>query len=643
MKEPSPGQADILVHEVPQRGMGEVVARRAFTHDGPHHQPVQGVDGLLFRPAAGVAHGGDIERSPDDRGRSQDLGPGLIDRIETGAQDRAHPGGYRSRVADPGRGQRLHHVEREAFGGIPDAGPVCRGQVGRTEPVHQHLHGAGRQPVQDEPRRGRGRQRLQRTGGRRRDVLVAPGQEEDQGAVGETPGEDRECLQRRGVRPMQVVDPEDARGCPGGQRRKAIHDRSDEAGVGGGVGRATARGTTPGRLQRRDQASEFCAGRPVERLQTWQDERVAHRGAKQVDDGPVGDRPFRSMTAGGEDRAPIPGDPPDHRLAESGLADPRLAGEGHHPSVPICRDRLDHRVDRPDRRTATDERTRLVIRGRRGDDRRRRRLDGDRRRRNGASVADGLIALRRGRQRRHPEFPLQDGHAAPVLANRRGLVPGTGVQVHEPNVRALVERVQVQPTTGRRKRGRQVAVRLGGRRKSIQDPEYEPIDGDGPARSPVIELRAVTKVEAGQERPSCQRRGRRKVVPRPTAGEPLHLGQVHPDKRVVERHPRALDAQRVAVDGATHDRQGPTQGAVGGGLVGLGPQEGRQFVAGIGAAVSGEQGQDGHSLARVHRQGPASHQHLGRAEKADVQGRHGRASRHPRNGTAADRHPVTFR
>ncbi len=116
--------------------------------------------------------------------------------------------------------------------------------------------------------------------------------------------------------------------------------------------------------------------------------------------------------------------------------------------------------------------------------------------------------------------------------------------------RAFIERVEVQPAGGRIDGGGRSPSASAAAVEPVQHAQHQALDGDRPGRSPIVEVRAVAQIEAGQEWPAGQGGGRGQVAPRATRGQPLELGQVHAHRRAVQRDTRAIDAQGLARDGA---------------------------------------------------------------------------------------------
>ena len=119
-------------------------------------------------------------------------------------------------------------------------------------------------------------------------------------------------------------------------------------------------------------------------------------------------------------------------------------------------------------------------------------------------VADGFVAGSRLGKRVHPELAFEDRDARAVLADRAGPIAGRGEELHPPDMRRLVERVEVDPPAGSRDRRGEVAVRFECRDEPVQHPADGPLHGSGPGRAPVVELGAVAEREPRHERAACQ-------------------------------------------------------------------------------------------------------------------------------------------
>ena len=292
--------------------------------------------------------------------------------------------------------------------------------------------------------------------------------------------------------------------------------------------------------------------------------RVGEGGSQQLHDRAVGDGPLADVRARGEDRAASGADPFDDGLGEPGLADARLADDGGDPARSGrvrragCEQLIQGLIPADERSRPAGEHwlPRCSLSdagpGRRGVAHRRfGRL---------VRIPDRLVPLAGGRERRHPELAIEDRDAQPVLAKRGGPIARPGVQVHQPDVPGFVEGIEVEAMGGRRDRTRQVACRLVRRGQPVQHRHHGPFHGDRPRRPPIIELRAVAQVEAGQERTASQGGGRGKRPPRIRARRAAPAPRGRPERRRgIERNPSAIDEDRIAPGGRAERRQGPPQ------------------------------------------------------------------------------------
>jgi hypothetical protein len=187
----------------------------------------------------------------------------------------------------------------------------------------------------------------------------------------------------------------------------------------------------------------------------------------------------------------------------------------------------------------------------------------------------------------------------------------------------FVQGIKIKPARRGGDRTGQVAGRLVGRGQSVQDTQYRPFHRDGPAGAPVIEVRAVAQVEAGEERTTGQLGSRREGAPPIGAGQSLELREVDPDTVIGERDPAAIDENGVATSRGAEGRQRPAQRAAGCRIVRVRPEQGSQLIASERAPLGTEQGQDGDRLARVDDKRQTIHQDLRRTEQTDVEARWG--------------------
>ena len=323
---------------------------------------------------------------------------------------------------------------------------------------------------------------------------------------------------------------------------------------------------------------------------------------------------------------------------------PRLAEDRHHPA--IRRRAEPGRLDDGERRVTTDERQRRDPLVRCGERRGRRLADVDRRSREiraDRGVTDRFVASRRLGQRRHTQLTVEDRDARPVLAQRGGPVAARRQQLHAPDMGTLVERVEVDASSGGRRRGGHVTGRRRLDDESVQEVGDRPLDPHRPGRPPVVELRAVAQREAGEEGAAGKIGGRSEVADDPRSGRSLQLDEVDGRALTDDVDPRPIDPQQRVAHGASHHRQRPSQGAACRGVVGVGPQQGRQLVAGVRPAVGREDHEDRDRLARVDVQRRPVDEDLRCPEQPDLQppvrvvtGRHGR------NDTTGEAGPLSF-
>ena len=188
------------------------------------------------------------------------------------------------------------------------------------------------------------------------------------------------------------------------------------------------------------------------------------------------------------------------RLRQPALADPGLSHE--HRDSTLARNAAPDGVDVAKGRIPTNERQALGV------ERRlwcRMRFSHRRMRDHRClPVADGFISSGRLGKRVDAQLALQDRDARAVLAHRAGPVAGRGEELHPPDMRRLVERVEVDPPSGSRDRRGKVAVRFESRDEPVEHTADGPLDRGSPRRAPVVELGAVAEREPRHERAARQ-------------------------------------------------------------------------------------------------------------------------------------------
>ena len=233
-------------------------------------------------------------------------------------------------------------------------------------------------------------------------------------------------------------------------------------------------------------------------------------------------------------------------------------------------------------------------------------------------VADGFVASGRLGKRVHSELALQDRDARAVLAHRAGTISCRGEELHPPDMRRLVERIEVDPPAGRRDRPSQVAVFLECRDEPIQHAADGPLHRGSPRGAPVVELGAVAEREPRHER-AARQLGRGSEVRRVSRGaERLEPPDVDVVVRRDERDLLSVDAEDVRPDGTAEHRQRPAEGAPRRGVVRVRPQERRKLLAAVWPSIRGQDGQDRNRLAGVNLERLAPDRDLGRAEEPDL-------------------------
>ena len=314
------------------------------------------------------------------------------------------------------------------------------------------------------------------------DVLRAPGHHERQVRPRESPGEEREQVDRARVGPLRVVDDEHA--APPERADQGPHDALDEP-------RLRARAVERRRLG----AGRREVGHQPRRLVTpLRPHRVPGSGRRRRCRA-QGARHRRVRQAGLALEAPDLDDRgaegPRGLVDQPGLPDPALALDDQQMAVrhaaPDRGQGLVERIGPPDQGELANASGRL---GRGG---------GELGRRRRPALDDRVVQLRRLLERGHPQLPFQDADALPVLLHRRRTVAGRGVQRHQPPVNGFAERVErEQPAgvldglRGEAGPGARVDQPFQGLRDLPGDPlRLEPL--------PVVELGAVAEREPVHE------------------------------------------------------------------------------------------------------------------------------------------------
>ena len=166
-----------------------------------------------------------------------------------------------------------------------------------------------------------------------------------------------------------------------------------------------------------------------------------------------------------------------------------------------------------------------------------------------ALLSDRRIQFRRLVKRRDAELAIEQRDERAILADGPGTIAGRREHLDEAPLAGFVERIDIDPPSGRLDGAGRIAIRQPGGREPIEELPDRSLDAHGACRLPVIEGGAVAQREAGEERtPSEPSRGLQ-VGPLGRCGKSLQLGQVHRRDGGIEAHPRPFDQEAVAIGG----------------------------------------------------------------------------------------------
>ena len=219
----------------------------------------------------------------------------------------------------------------------------------------------------------------------------------------------------------------------------------------------------------------------------------------------------------------------EHLLAETGLAQPSLAG--HERQDGGTRLRLVPGLPEPlPFRRAPDEGHRRVARGARPP----RRLAG--RDTHLAATQEPAVRIADLRAGGHAELALQRGHAAPVDALHGRLVSAEGVELHEAQVSPLLERIEAQEVLGVPHRRRVVALLLGEANGEVEGAQRRGVQPVAMGHDPLVVAvrQQVPRVGRDDPREPLARGPARAAAHRARGGElALEIDRVHVTARVV--------------------------------------------------------------------------------------------------------------
>ena len=472
--------------------MAEVVGGVALEDQATRAKLLERARDLLLGAAAREPQRVGVEGAPDQRGGAEHLRGGLADGVESRLERRAHAAGAARALAG---GEQLGDEQRQPLALAEDA-------VGRrlVEP------GLERQADHVGPAKAPERDPLAELGEARIDPLGvglvgAPRAQQQQRAALEAAGEVAERLQRRRVAPLQIVDPDHPRvGREGAEEQPA--DRLEEA-------QARARLIeAPGR--RRAELGQQASGVGAQGLIDRPRSR-AERRTQQRCDHAVGEPLLAGVGVGGERAAAAGGDLGERLLGQPRLADPGLALD--HDERPLPAGGGGEGGQHARELAAAADQGELAHRDRGG-------LALVHRRRRGAAV-DRVVELGGLPQRRHSQLAVELAHALAVLHERVAAASGARVEVDQPPVRRLVQRVQHEPLAGGGDRLLEAALLRERVREAVERARALATQRLRHAALPVVELEAVAQREAREqtrrgEAPApptarrCRPRGRRR-------------------------------------------------------------------------------------------------------------------------------------
>ena len=248
---------------------------------------------------------------------------------------------------------------------------------------------------------------------------------------------------------------------------------------------------------------------------------------QELDDQPVRDRALRGVGTRGDDRAAERLDFGGGRLGKAGLADSCFTHE--HDDPPICRSGGVRPGDGLHESVAADHRESRLMGGH---DRGRCWLN--RRRRH--SVSDRFVPSSGLGQRRHSQLAIERRHAGAVLAQGAGAVTACSEDIHQSNVGALVERVELDALRSRSTSSDEISGGFRSETQPIEDGGNSPFDRHRPGGSPIVELRAVAQPEAREKGAAGQRRRRGQLAEAQGSGSALEIAEVDANPRLVQTH-----------------------------------------------------------------------------------------------------------
>ena len=227
---------------------------------------------------------------------------------------------------------------------------------------------------------------------------------------------------------------------------------------------------------------------------------------------------------------------------------------------------------------------------------------------------------------------MQGADALAVLRERRSPLAARAVELDQPSMRRLVQRLERQPAAGVLDRADVAPAGAEPLGEPVEDAPQLARERSGLQRLPVVERSAVAEPEARKEDAALQGRGLLELGQVFAAREPAKLVDVEENALPLERDRVACDGEPAAAERRAQRRERPPQRRAG--PVGrvLRPQELRQHVAPVPSLLHREIGEERGCLARVDRQRNAVAERLRRPQERQPQRRVAHRSDRRRNG-----------
>ena len=247
------------------------------------------------------------------------------------------------------------------------------------------------------------------------------------------------------------------------------------------------------------------------------------------------------------------------------------------------------------------------------------------------AVPDRLVQLGGLRERGDAQLSLQEGDQRSVLADSAGPISGPCKELDQPSLGWLVERIELHLAPNGDHRGGKIAMRLGQRRQLLEHGSHGALRGNSACGPPVIELWAVAKGEAGQERSAGGAGGRLQPGQIAGVGRILEQPEIHV-RAAGEDNRASISGQPATAQGGAEHGQRATERPSGGLVIGFRPQHRGQLIAGERPCLDREQDKDRECLAGINHDRPPIGDHLERTKDPDRQSRGVRCGVRPCSG-----------